>query len=475
MELINTNNEVIPFQFGEFWIQSKNSLKISRVDIEAVCSDLGFRLFNNQLYRIIGIVIFPVTERDFQDTLKDYIKTADKDIQNALIAFLEKHTRFTIASLPKIDRSQFLNDTRTSCYKFFKNGYIQITPIEIFYKDYDKDFPKDKYILSTKVKQREYHLKETGKYSEFLQLATNWTEQANYIKTVIGYLCHEYKDETTGYIVVLTEVCADPLDGGGSGKNIFCNLLSQSTSVHTVNGSQVSYDSDFFQSWNHERVMVISDVPKNFSYEFLKEPATGSFILKKLYENKIEIPVEDGPKFIIPTNYSYENTDGGLKRRIIPIEFTDFFTKAGGVDVYFNGCHFPTGWSTEDWYNYDTIIIDSIQTWLCSSMKLSAATLTETGWAKQFENSYKSNLTEFIIDNFDKWVENVITPSRDIQAELTRMYQDNDVAKQYRSNPKRVAQAIREYCNHKNYNCIVGSPENILNVTTKCYKITPKT
>lgn len=39
------------------------------------------------------------------------------------------------------------------------------------------------------------------------------------------------------------------------------------------------------------------------------------------------------------TNYSYEITDGGLKRRIIPLEFTNFFTDRGGLDVHFKA-HF---------------------------------------------------------------------------------------------------------------------------------------
>ncbi|MDO6575286.1 hypothetical protein, partial [Staphylococcus pasteuri_A] len=66
----------------------------------------------------------------------------------------------------------------------------------------------------------------------------------------------------------------------------------------------------------------------------MKEPSTGSFIWKKLFKDEIEVSVKDAPKFIVQTNFSYEVTDGGLRRRIIPIEFTNFFTQVGGLDVH---------------------------------------------------------------------------------------------------------------------------------------------
>lgn len=475
IEQNDTPSAVHPY--GEIWViegtKAQPRLVISRVHLESVSYQLGFRLYQGDLYRLIGIVLFPMTVRQYRDAIRDYVDKKDitlyNKVCNALEAFLQHNANYTISNFSIITRDDLLSDTKTSCYKFFKNGYIHITPLNIMCKTYD-EFPPNKLILSSKIAQRDFNKCDEGKYLEFLKLATNWNEYELNIKSIIGYLAHEYKDETTGYIIVLTEQCADPKDGGGSGKNIFCNLFKNTTTYHSKNASQANYDESFFQSWNGERIMGISEAPKNFPYEFLKEPATGTIILRKLYKNAVEIPVEDGPKFVIQTNFHYDNTDGGMKRRIIPIEFTNFFTKAGGVDVHF-GCHFPSGWSVEDWHNYDTVIIDSIQQWLVSHNKIEPAKLTETGWEKQFEMAYGLNLMTFIMERFDDWVEKIYIPSKDIHNDLKFFYDDLDVLKNYRSSPKKIAEAIKDYSTHLGYNFKANVQKEINLKNQKCYFI----
>ena len=85
--------------------------------------------------------------------------------------------------------------------------------------------------------------------------------------------------------------------------------------------------------------------------------------MKKLFKNEVEIPNVEMPKFLIQTNFSYEISDGGLKRRIKQIEFTDYFSKCGGVDIHFNA-HFPKDWNAEDWAGFDNIMASSIQLFL---------------------------------------------------------------------------------------------------------------
>jgi len=205
-------------------------------------------------------------------------------------------------------------------------------------------------------------------------LALPYTEQSDHIRKIIGYLSHQFKDETVSYITVLTESCPDPKNGGGSGKNIFCSLFGHTTTFKSIPGTQVRYDEKFMQSWNGERIFCISDPDKKFDFIFLKEPSSGPGIVKKLFKDEFTVPVEDMPKFIIPTNYSFEVKDGGLRRRIIYIEFTDFFTKAGGVDVHF-GCHFPKGWVLDDWTGFDNMIAGCIRDWLAGGLQLNTTVL----------------------------------------------------------------------------------------------------
>jgi len=438
--------------YGIFWKydDDEDRVAISRDSLMAVAEKIGFRLYRGDLFLIEDKFLIKSSEREFQDILRDYIKEEDPEelekIRNILEAFLQKSGKFTITRLPIIEDDVILKDDEKTCYKFYSNKYIEINADEVIEHDYSD---LENYIFSSKIQQRDYKNGSGGKYLEYLSLATDWEKQKSHIKKCIGYLAHEFKDETTGYIIVLTEQCPDPRDGGGSGKNVFCNLLSHTTTYHSKNGSQVTFDEKFFQSWSGQRIMGISDVPKGFNFSFLKEPSTGTFILKKLFRDEVEIPVEDGPKFVIQTNYSYEVSDGGLKRRIINIEFTDFFTKQGGIDVYF-GCHFPKGWGSEDWAGFDTLIIESIQEWLASGRKLKNQELTNTGWTKQFEYTYGATTCGIIMDNIESWCMSGFVRADEVSDAINKYCLENNVSKIYTPTKQKVNAAVEFYCEKHN-------------------------
>lgn len=438
-------NETYPY--GIFWSEDEDGIKISREGIYSVATGLGFCLYRKELVFIDEYRIKSADERFFQDKIKEYIKEEDsEDIFNAYEAFLQKNGKFSISRLTNIDESLILKDTVDYCYKFFTNGFVRVsgTAIDYFYyEDIDSML-----VFENKIQQRDYSFYEDGKYLEFLNLSIGLKSNEDYFKKIIGYLTHEFKDETMGYIIVLTEKCPDPMDGGGSGKNIFCNLLSHTTSFTSKNGSQISFDEKFFQSWNYQRIMSISDVRKDFDFTFLKEPSTGSFILKKLYKDEVEVKVEDAPKFIIQTNYSYDVTDGGLRRRIIPIEFSDFFTKCGGVDVHF-GCHFPKGWTLGDWNGYDSFIIECVKTWLGSDKKIKPMELSSGGTEKQLEQVYGVHAVDFIRTNYESWLEMGEVSVADFNLQKDAYLKENSV--KYPISNIRLNKAITAFFDFKGF------------------------
>jgi len=431
---------------GTFWDYDTEDGKviINREKLMLVANYLGFRYYKGNVVRIIDYLIYKIEEREFQDVLKDYIREPDNEecikILNAIESFLESHGKYTMKRLPILTEDLILKDTETTCFKFFLNGYLIIDRTHITFAEYDA---LEMLIWAERLQQRNYNKGEGGKYVEFLKLAIG-EEHLQHVKSVLGFLSHEYKDETTGYIIVLTEQCRNPKDGGGSGKNVFCSLLKSTTTYTSKPGAQTKFDEKFFQSWNGQKIFCISDVPKNFDFAFLKEPSTGSFIWKKLFKDEVEVSNEEAPKFIVQTNFSYEVSDGGLRRRIIPIEFTDFFTKVGGLDVHF-GCHFPKGWTKDDWAGFDDFIAKSVQTWLLTNKKLKAPELTNGGWLKQFEQTYGSVVFNFIEQNFNHWCERVEITNDTFKSYLESYYLENNIPKQYHPSTQRINAAIREY------------------------------
>lgn len=440
------------YPYGIFWIPNdKGEIEISRERLYIVAEGLGYRLHNDEPVYISGYIVKKIKERDFFDGLKAYIKEQDADeyinVADCFESFIQRNGSFTITRLPFLNADQIIKDTKNSAYKFYQNGYLFITGQEFTFHTYDT---LSGLIWFDDILQRQYVAgPEEGKYIDFLRLATAYNTNAKHIRTCVGWLAHKYKDEMTAYIIVLPEACQDPKQGGGSGKNVFCSLLGQTTTFKSIPGEMIHYDERFLQSWNYERVFCISDPDRRFKYSFLKEPSGGDTIIKKLFKNECTVPLSDMPKFVIPTNFSFDVKDGGMERRIIFIEFTDFFTKAGGVDVHF-GCHFPKGWILQDWIGYDNFIAGCIQDWICTGGKLVNPVMTEGGWQKQFEQTHGQIITGIIEEFLQKWVDATWVRNEDFRIDIDGYFKENNTPQGFRPSAKNIYSAITKFCDHNN-------------------------
>lgn len=460
--------------YGVFWkyedTANGSKIFISREMLMVVSAEIGFRILNDNMVQVIGQIVYDRSERQFQDHLKAYIKLDDpaeyEDVCNAYEAFMQRSCAFTIKRLPLIDKHELIRDTRNTCFKFFKNGIIKITADGVTALDYTD---VEKYIHESKIKPRDYNFFQGGKYPEFLNLAMDFKNKRDHIMKCIGYMAHDYRDDTTGYIVVLTEQCEDPANGGGSGKNVFCKLFSNTITYHNMNGIQVDpKDVRFLQSWKYQRLLSISDVPEHFDLSPLKEPSSGDVKVKFLHKNEFDVPCEDGPKYVLQTNYSYKVTDGGLKRRVINIEFTDFFTKAKGIDAHF-GVHFPNGWTDEDWHGFDTTIIEGVELWLKSNLKLNPSTMTETGFEKQFNQTFGTALVDFIKENIDTWKASGFITSKQILADCHRHFESEGLRLRLPSS-KKIAAGIKFYCERNDFEVSVSHQQKIMGINERGFK-----
>lgn len=461
---------------GIFWkLNDKNKPEIDREDFYMVAANLGFRLHQGELVRIVGNWIHRVDARLFNDEMKTTIVYSDdpemcQNVKNEFEAFIQRSGEFSIGRIKLLEESAILEDTKSECYKFFTNGYKKITCEDISTHSYEE---AKGLLWADRVQPRAYVIGESGgKYIEFLNLACSLNDSNGYIEKVIGYLSHEYKDSATSYIIVLVEETNDPKQGGGTGKNIFSNLFKLTTTLTNKPGVQVKFDEKFLQSWNHERIFCISDVPKNFDFLFLKEPSSGDGIMKKLYKDEVVIPNKDMPKFLLQTNYSYEVKDGGLARRIKQIEFTDFFTKCGGVDIHFGGM-FPDDWNELDWIGYDNFIDHCVQVWLRGGRKIEKKELTATGWQKQFDQTFPQ-LREFIEDNWENWKTNTFILSSQFSDDYEKYCKNSNINPRFKASPQKMNDALSSWCEHNGYEYSKNSSVRIAGESMKCKEFLPK-
>lgn len=434
------------YPHGLFWILSdKEAVSINREKLYHVAGELGFRISNGQLVKIDGYIARRVTDRLFYDTMKNYIGSEEK-ICNAFESFIQKAGEFTQKRIPLLDENLFVRSSKDFSYKFFRNGFVSITKKSITFEPYTDLIP-GRLVWENQVADREITLAEIepgGLYYQFLHFAIGITSD---LWRVIGYLCHEHKDEATGYLIILTESCPDPKQGGGTGKNIFTNLIGCSTSLKNLAGSQVQLNEKFLQAWNYERVLAVHDINKNFPFGFMKELATGAGTLKKLFKDEVSLTVGDMPKLVFTTNFSFIATDGGLKRRIVAVEFGSFFTQKGGVDVYF-GKLFPYDWSTEDWNQYDNVILRSIQHYLQHDGKLEPKPLTEDGWLKQYDQMHMQLTREFIQQNWDYWLRVNFISMDQFRTDYSKFCTENNVDRKFALSSMRMHTALEDWANH---------------------------
>lgn len=445
--------------YGTFWEYNKQGDFVINVEsLLNVAQELGFRSYNNGVVQINQRYVNKVDDVYFFDLLKDYIKEESPDVDNAIKnayeRFLKTYGNFlTTKRLQAFDTEEILQDSQDTCYKFYANCFVEITANNIRIKPYEE--LTDGLVWSDKIMDREYHFDYAAStlYKDFLINATSTDGKvSDYVKNIIGWLCHDYNSPARLYFVVMTEIVQDPKDGGGSGKNIFANLLSNVIGVSTASGAMIKWDDKFFAVWKPgDRIYFIPDLPKKVDWAFLKNAIENPLVNKK-YDREVSVSIAATPKVLLNTNYSYADIDGGIKRRLRQIEFTDYYTRNGGVDGV-HGKLFPSDgfkgdWSPEDWKGFDDFILHSIQYNLQQGGKLGKVDLTETGWTKKFITMYGEDNYDFIRDNMQDWVTNGYVKVSDFQ----RMYDDyvNELKERYKLGKKTLLSAVKDYCDRFN-------------------------
>lgn len=466
-ELKKQYNDNLPY--GRFWNYAVKAdrFEISREDLYFVAHELGYRLHNKiEIIRIHGQKLEKQSDKDFFNVLKLYIWDSNLDtrtqIYNSFEAFLQKSGNFTITRLQDLDKETVLKDGPDYAYKYFSNGVLKITADKTTLFNYG-DFHE--YIWAHNIKNRKWNADEPGTtlYQDYLQNAIGITP---YLKRVIGYLAHEYKSEASGYLIALTEKTLDPKDGGGSGKNIFGNILSGTTTIKTVPGSSVKFEGGkFLAAWNNERIYFLADIPKKIDWIFLKEMITGTGYVDKKYIAEYDVPSEEMPKILLNTNYSYDDVDGGLKRRIRQVEFSNYYTTHGGVDAV-HGKMFPSDFDDLDWAGYDHFMVESIQELFKAKGKLEAVELSDEGWMKKFSIQHHDTTLEFFQENIAKWCETGFITNIEFKEHYIDFANEQGIQPKYRKETKNLTTALKDFCQHYKIslevNKIKRTPEGIL-------------
>jgi hypothetical protein len=341
--------------------------------------DFGFGNFEiggERFYvRLENKVLKCIQQYQINSFAKEYIRNLPIDLEHnctrenlmelfhrKLYSLVHREQLYTLKMItPTIKR-----DTKTNSYKYFKNCFVEISSgaIKCFeYSELDAVI-WDYQIINRNFQPLEWQVFITGNvfYQFLLNCMGQNTMRLNSLISILGYLMHTYKNPTTTKLVVMCDEKVSDEPNGGSGKSLTIMAVSQFVKTAFEDGKTFNPGGSFaFQQLEHDTKLVfIDDVLKHFNMEPLFSPITGGVVVERKYKNKVFVPSEDSPKFVVTTNYMIQGRGLSFERRKIELEFSDHYNKINTPENEFRQRFFDD-WKEEEWLKFDNLMLYFIQ------------------------------------------------------------------------------------------------------------------
>lgn len=239
------------------------------------------------------------------------------------------------------DRLDFLNiynggfhcDTATSCYKYYKNGFVEITSDSISQlKPYD-ELPKpiwERQIIDIEFTLiADLELVEGCEFNRFLKNAMKqddaWYES---LISAFGYLNHNYYDPALRKaILLIDEELPEDVNtaNGGVGKSICGRALREVIpNSEWVDSSNLKAIKPFtFQSIRPDTNIIINDdLNSEFEFSTMFSIITEGLTVEKKYKSPFII---ENVKFLITSNFTIGGKGNSYDRRLSEHEFCQYY------------------------------------------------------------------------------------------------------------------------------------------------------
>lgn len=240
-----------------------------------------------------------------------------------------------------------------------------------------------------------------------------WIDSMKGYETSMGYLIHQYIDQSHCPAVILVDgesMVSDKAEGG-TGKSISLKELKHIRNVATIDAKKLSdpgYKRFMFSHITEETDLVLlEDVKADFTQTDFFNAITGDFEAEGKGTNKIILDADMKPKLAMTSNYVIPARGSSEKRRQHIVHFGDYLKKVSESDTMTTKEIFGKelcrdDFSQEDWNNYYLYHIFCVQRYLMKGLKKSENLL------------YKSLVLKERVGNPDvlEWVENWVDGER---------------------------------------------------------------
>jgi len=341
---------------------------------------MGFFRFKEDFIQIKNYIICNSNVIEMKEAILNYVRKEVNEDNKVKIDLEEKLIRSTksiftrdfLEYLPMFS-GEFVKDTDTQTYMFFKNGYIVIT------KNWDEkvyDYSSiNAYIFQNQIFNVDFsYNKELGDFDKFIANISLKKEGITWVKnedkqdklmTIIGYLINNYKKKSLAKaVILLDEVSEDNLDfdsRGGTGKSLISQALGYARKTKLLDGKQFKTDSQFMLQSVHEddNIIIIDDVFNNFNFESLFSCITGDMTIERKNMSPILLKFCNSPKFLITSNKIINSTGISAERRKIEFYVNHYYDETHQPINDF-GKEFFNDWDDQEWNKFFNFLAECV-------------------------------------------------------------------------------------------------------------------
>ena len=342
-------------------------------------------------------------EDEREKVLDELIGLHPKSIENYLTSLVTYSSK-DHEELVSLD---ILLDDKETCYIPFKNGVVRVTKnsIDLLPKDALEEEGK---IWETSVRDHSIVLDgeddvSTNYLKDFITYAmkkgvepkrkgndiSKGTESEEFkrsidaFETAFGYMLHSYIDPANSKVVMFIDSNASSGKAqGGNGKSLAMKAISYFKKTIEIEGKNFQNSGqavrfNFSKVTPDTKFVCISDAEDDFNLKKIFNLVTDKFQVEGKGTNSWDFDDDDKPKIGITTNHIVGGTDSSYRRRMVPVEFGDFWSRGVSFDITPSdifGLTFFKDFSERDWNTFYTYGFHCIQRYLKEGLILQDST-----------------------------------------------------------------------------------------------------
>jgi len=452
--------------FGQFWQITTEKISIHHDGLISFIADGGFFWVDeNNEPRLMRQKSNIIKESNINEIVAyvfafinciepDYIGHGNhvKDLRNVFVRGIVNYINLPKLRLLPTRVLKFHRDAKRSCFFYFKNCVVEVTEESVTMPKYEE---LDGWVWKKQIKPHNFTFltfdAKPGQYETFTYRLCNQDKVRHMsLMTIIGYMLHRYFIPSINLIPCLLEetiVSSEDIASGGSGKGILFQGFKYIRNLVVIDGKKFNPKDQFaYQLVEKDtEIIIYDDLARNVSFEAFFSILSNGLPVNKKGRQEYVIPLEQGLKHLITSNYIIKSVPGfSTDRRKIEFEAGTYYGKDKTVAEDFN-CQFYTEWSEDEYNKMFNFFVRCVQLYMREGLVKPPPVNTEL---RKMIGIVTQDLKDFLDDKFASHPKKITKQS--LYMEFLKV---NPGQRDFFRSQNRFTNKVRVYLDYANIKC----------------------